>query len=290
MKYPLLIAAAASLAATPAAAQDRNPIGDILGAIFGERAESNTLDGQWGMGRTPLSNQRGAFEQRVDSDVSRGVITSATAARLKYDYYLLTQKETRYASDRRFTSQEREELKYDYNRLTQVLADGTYADGVTDAFIPANTATSASIADGRAAFEQRVNASVSARNIRRSVGTRLKAEYTALIDIESAYLRDGRLSDAEQADLEARLDALEARIGDMGYNPANMTAAARLAAIGEALPTSGLSTAAQAQLLVEHGDLVRLAQAYTRVTTNNDDREYLDARLANLETRAGLRR
>ncbi|WP_157973368.1 hypothetical protein, partial [Blastomonas sp. UPD001] len=65
---------------------------------------------------------------------------------------------------------------------------------------------------------------------------------------------------------------------------------ARLDAIARALPASGLSASAQAQLRVEHEDLTRLEAAYARLTPSADERAYLDRRLGDLETRARVRR
>lgn len=294
MKKIVLLASATMLAATPAMAQDtqstpRDTIGSILSALFGERTPSGSLESQWNAGYTPLTNQRGAFEAQVDADVRSGKLTSATAARLKYDYYQLTQLEQRYGSDRQYSAQEREELNYGYAKLTQVLADGSYADNAPDAFTPAATASTGAIAQGRTDFEQRVNAAVTRRDISYSDGTQLKAEYTALIDIEAAYRRDGVISSAERADLDARLAALDARIDGDRYNPSEMTARERLTAIATAANSAGLSSSAMAQLKVQHDDLSRLEQAYGRITTSADERAYLDGRLAQLEVAVGLR-
>lgn len=295
MKKMILLASATLLVSTPAMAQDsqstpRDAIGSILNALFGERTPSGSLESQWNAGYMPLSNQRGAFEAKVDSEVSSGKLTSATAARLKYDYYQLTQLEARYGADRQYSAQEREELNYGYAKLTQVLADGSYADNAPDAFTPATTTTTAgSIAQGRTDFEQRVNASVARRDISFTDGTQLKAEYTALIDIEAAYRRDGVISSAERADLDARLAALETRIDGDRYNPSEMTARERLTAIATAANSAGLSNSVMAQLKVQHDDLSRLEQAYGRITTSADERAYLDRRLGELEVAVGLR-
>lgn len=291
MKKVLLTAAAtAALAAAPAPllAQSDSPssardaIGAILGAVFGDRGATNTLEAQWSAGQTPLTDQRAAFESRVDTDVRSGTLTSATGARLKYDYYELTELEGRYGADRRFTTQERAELTDRYGRLTQVLADGRYADGAT--------ATSAEIAEGRAAFEQRVDAAVAARRISRTAGSRLKADYRALVGVEEGYMRDGAISATERSDLDARLDALDVRVGDTGYNTATLTPRARLDAVARALPSSGLSSTAQAQLRTEHADLTRLEAAYARYAASADEKAYLESRLADLEARARVRR
>lgn len=98
------------------------------------------------------------------------------------------------------------------------------------------------------------------------------------------------LSESERGDLDARLDSLDARLGDVSYATTALSPRARLAAISGAVPSSGLSTAAQAQLRVEVEDLSRLEAAYARLTVSADERAYLDRRLGDLEARARVRR
>lgn len=286
MKNALLIAAAsAALITSPVEAQTtstRDRIGQILGNLlgYGNNADSS-LEGQWTANRRPLGNQRAEFEARVNTEVSAGRMTQADGARLKADYYALVQLETQYGADGSFTAAERGELTTRYNALLQVLADGRYSD---TAFAPR-----AEVAEGQAEFNRRVDAQVAKRKITRTTATRLKSDYAALIRVESDYLRDGTLSETERADLDERLDALDVRVGDVAYTTP-VTARSRLDAIFRALPASGLSTAARAQLLVEHGDLVRLEAAYARLTPTTEERAYLERRLANLETRARVNR
>lgn len=292
MRKTIVFAAAAamSLAATQAAAQSsttqqssQDRIAAIFGALFGNQYGATTsIEAQWAAGKTPLSNQRAEFESRVDSEVSARTLTQATGARLKSDYAELVQLETRYGADRRFTSAERSELADRYGTLTQVLADRGYADNATT-----NTAE---VADGRAAFDTRVNTAVSQRRISRTQGTRLKSDYGAVVQVETGYLRDGTITTAERADLDARLDALDVRLGDTGYAAAApLTPRTRLDNIGRAIPSSGLSSAARAQLQVEYEDLARLESAYARINPTSDEQAYLDRRLGELESRARVR-
>lgn len=287
MRNHLLISAVATLGiiSTPAAAQTSTGtsstgerIGQILGTIFGVgNAADNSLDGQWRAGRSPLTEQRTQFEGRVDAEVRTGRLTQATATRLKADYGALVDLEARYRADGAFSTAERSDLSARYDALTKVFAGGSYADGAT--------ANRAEIAEGQAEFIRRVDAQVSARRMTRTAATRLKADYAALIKVEAGYLRDGVITESERSDLDTRLDALDGRVGDVAYTtPA--TAKSRLDAIATALPKSGLTAAARAQLLVEHGDLVRLEAAYARLSATADERAYLDQRIANLETRA----
>lgn len=281
----LLTTAAVALAAVPVTAQSsttptpstRDRIGQILGNLLGvDNSAGSSLDGQWRAGRLPLGNQRTEFIARVDADARSGVITQETGMRLKADYAALVDLEARYGADRLFTTTERSELSSGYNVLLQVLADRRYADSVTP---------SAEVRDGQAEFNRRVDARIAARKLTRTVGTRLKNDYGALIQVEVGYLRDGILSEGERDDLDTRLDALDARVGDVAYT-VPITAKTRLDAIARAVPTSGLTATARTQLLIEHGDLVRLEAAYAQLTPSTEERAYLEQRLANLETRA----
>lgn len=291
----LLFTGSSALAQTEGTASDsqrsrqQERLNSIFGALFGDRTGSTqSIDAQWMAGRTPLGTQRAQFEQRVDTDVRSGTIDQRTAARLKSDYYDLVQLEARYGADRRFTMQERDDLADRYGRLTQVFSDGNYSDD-------SDNDIGISVTDGQSEFNQRVDASVRARRITRVAGARLKTDYAALVRTEASYLRDGRVTEQERDDLYARLEALDARVGDMastggGSATPTMTSRARLDAIARALPASGLSASAQAQLRVEHEDLTRLEAAYARLNASADDRAYLDRRLGDLETRARVRR
>lgn len=292
MKHAILAAVTAiGLTATPAFAQNsasqqpsqQDVLGTILGTLFGNRpGTTSSLEAQWAAGQTPLGNQRTQFESRVNAAVSAGTLDRATGTRLITDYAALVQLETRYGADRRFTTAEQGELSDRYGELTQVLADGRYADSAT--------AATAAVADGRLEFERRVDAQVAARRLSRTTGTRLKSDYAALVQVEAGYLRDGTLSASERDDLDTRLDALDTRVGDVAYAPVPATPRARLEAISRALPSSGLSSAAQAQLRVEYEDLSRLEAAYARLSVTADEQAYLDRRLTDLETRARVPR
>ena len=299
--YTATAAAALMLSSTAAFAQSNTNTNDqqqsrqqerlnsIFGALFGDRTtSSDSIETQWSMGRTPLATQRGQFETRIDAEVRSRAIDQRTGAQLKVDYYNLVQLEARYGADRRFTQQEQADLSERYNRLTQVINDGGYSND------PQNE-LGISIVDGQSEFNQRVDASVSARRINRVAGARLKNDYAGLMRTEASYMRDNRLTDQERDDLYTRLEALDARVGDMassgnGNTNTAQTPRARLDAIARALPSSGLNANAQAQLRVEHEDISRLEAAYARMNASADDRAYIERRLTDLETRARMRR
>jgi opacity protein-like surface antigen len=296
--YTATAAAALMLSSSAAFAQtnttnDQQPsrqqerLNSIFGALFGDRTGSTgSIEAQWSLGRTPLATQRGQFESRIDSEVRARTIDQRTGAQLKSDYYDLVQLEARYGADRRFTRQEQAELAERYTEVTQVITDGGYAND------PGND-IGISIADGQSEFYQRVDAQVSSRRITRVAGARLKTDYASLVRTEANYLRDGRVTEQERDDLYTRLEALDARVGDMvnsGGGNTTQTPRARLDAIARALPSSGLSASAQAQLRVEHEDISRLEAAYARMNATADERAYVERRLTDLENRARIRR
>lgn len=287
-----LVLAAAPLAAaqTPYSSTQQQPtnqqeaFGAILNALFGDRfGVSTSLESEWSRGRRPLSNQRTQFEARLDSDVRSGRLSSSEATRLRYEYDDLVQLEARYTADGRVTTQERADLVARYREFSQrVDAGGSDYSGGRQ-----------TVADGRVEFDARVDAAVRDRRLTRTEGTRLKADYQDLIRVESGYLRDGRLTAQERDDLDARLDALDARVGDTGYGGGGyQDARTRLANIERALSASGsgLGRPEIADIRVEVGDLMRLEAAYSRMQPSSDDRAYLERRIGELEVRARIRR
>lgn len=261
-------------------------VGAILGTLFGDRlGVSTSVERQWAAGRKPLATQRTQFIARIDADVRSGALTATNGARVKAEYEQLVALEARYGADNRFTTAERTDLSDRYGALTQALTEGGYADEDDQ------SGSSTSVADGRTEFNRRVDAAVTARRLSRTEATRLKSDYAALIQAETSYARDG-ISRREREDLDTRLDALDARVGDTAYGGGSTVIdnRTRLSNVERALSASGLNAAAQAQVRVEVGDLTRLAAAYERVTPSSDDRSYLDRRIADLETRARVRR
>ena len=283
----LILVPGAALAQTGSPEQSttqEDRVGAILGTLFGDRLGASTsIERQWAAGRKPLATQRTQFNTRIDADVRSGRLSARNGTRVKGEYDELVALEARYGADGRFTTQERTELGDRYGTLTQALTDGGYADE--------DGSTTLSVAEGRAEFDRRVDARVAARGLNRTQATSLKRDYAALIQTEATYARDG-ISEREQDDLDARLDALDARVGDTAYGggAAVLDNRTRLANIDAALRASGLTAAAQAQVRVEAGDLIRLDAAYARAAPGSDDRSYLERRIVDLETRARVRR
>lgn len=266
--------------------QQRDPIADILGALFGDRlGVSTNLEAEWSRGRRPLANQRASFETRLNADVRSGVLSSSEAERLRYEFDDLVQLEARYTADGRVTTTERNDLAAKYREFSQrVEAGGSdYQEGRQ------------SVADGRTEFNTRVDASVRARRISRTEGNRLKTDYQSLIRVEADYLRDGRLTAQERDDLDARLDSLDVRVGDGAASGGGyLDNRTRLANIETAIATGEragtLSRTEAAQLRTEHRDLAYLESAFARLNTTADESAYLTRRLGELEVRARVSR
>ncbi len=255
--------------------------GQILQSLFGGQT-TGTLDSEWSRGRRALGGQQTAFNARLDAQVRSGAVQSYSADRIRTDYDALVQLEARYASDGRFTTQERQDLTARYSALTTALEEGGYGDDIGGY---------QSAADGRADFEARVNAAVSARTLTRTDATRLRSDYAAIVSAEAAFQRDG-LSARERQDIEARLDAIDARVpgGAYGNNGGGyqQTPRDRLTAIERALYS--LPRGQQDAVRVQFDDLTRLEAAYSRTRPSADDQAYLERRLGELEVQARVRR
>ena len=289
LKLALIATTAATVFAGSAAAQtstsgqtNQDRLGAVVGALFGDRLGLSAMDQAWLRGARPLSEGRTQFTSRVDASLRSGAISSSAATRLRADYDALVTLESQYAGDGRFSTEERADLNARYTTLTQTLDAG--AAGYGDAN---------QVAQGRADFEARVDAAVAARRITRLQATQLKTDYQSLIQVETGYQADGSISAAERTDLDTRLDALDARVGDgpAGQTPTTRPATiqSRLSSLDAAVTTaerSGSVTRAEAaDIRVELGDLVRLQAAYGRYAATADDTAYLERRVGELETR-----
>ena len=280
----LILTAGPALAQTAPADQQaqEDRVGAIIGALFGDqRGASTSIESQWAAGRKPLATQRFQFNTRINADVRSGLLTQANGARVMAEYDQLVALETRYGADNIFTTRERTELGDRYGDLTQALTEGGFADDDGPAKL--------TVAEGRAEFVRRVDAAVVARRLTRIAATTLKRDYAALVQAEASFARDG-ISEREQDDLDARLDALDARVDTASVGPVVRDNRTRLSNVDRALNTSGLSAVSKAQVRVELGDLRRLDAAYARVAPTSEDRIYLERRIVNLETRARVRR
>ncbi|HYC69358.1 hypothetical protein [Brevundimonas sp.] len=247
--------------------QPGDVFGALLGALFGVQTADQgdqVLDEDWSRGRRPLYQRRADLDARIDAGVRDGSISRYEADRLRNDYEALVQLETRYAADGRMTTTERRDLRDRYRALSQRVGDERRDDDGGYGWQP--------LADQRAAFSARVDVAVRNRDLTRTEGSRLRADFDALVRLESDYRRDG-LSAREQQDLAARLNDLDRRLGDVAWDGgygADPRAAEIEARITAAERNGSLSRTEAARLRDELRDLTR--------------------RWADLEARVGVRR
>ncbi|WP_428151816.1 hypothetical protein [Brevundimonas sp.] len=254
--------------------------GQILQSLFGGQT-SGSIDAEWSRGRRALGAQQVTFNSRLDTQVRSGALSSWSADRIRTDYDALVQLEARYGQDGRFTTQERQDLTTRYNALTSALEDGGYGDDIGGY---------QSAADGRADFDARVTAAVNARTLTRTDATRLRSDYAAIVAAEAGFQRDG-LSARERQDIEARLDAIDARVPGGATTPGGgwqQTPRDRLTAIERAL--YNLPRGQQDAIRIQFEDLTRLEAAYSRTRPSSDDNAYLERRIGELEVQARIRR
>lgn len=187
-------------------------IGALFGAVFGDAfGNDQQVEEDYSQGRRPLGERRVQLEARIDAGVRDGSISRIEAARLRSEYNSLVQLETRYAADGRLTTQERSDLRTRYNALSQRVGDARDDSGYGDDY------GWRSLADQRTAFNARVDVALNDRRISRTEAARLRADFDALVRLETGYERNG-LSDTERQDLTTRLADLDRRIGDVAYD------------------------------------------------------------------------
>lgn len=187
-------------------------IGALFGAVFGNAySNDQQIEDDYSNGRRPLGERREALEARIDAGIRDGSLNRTEANRLLSEYNALVQLETRYAADGRLTPQERTDLRTRYNALSQRVGDARDDSGYGDGY------GWRSLGDQRVAFNARIDTALRDRRISRTEASRLRADFDALVRIETGYERDG-LSDREQQDLTTRLADLDRRIGDVVDN------------------------------------------------------------------------
>ncbi|HEX8660607.1 MAG TPA: hypothetical protein VF686_01985 [Brevundimonas sp.] len=194
-----------------------DPIGAILGALFGDRfGVSTTLDSEWSRGRRPLNTNRAQFESRLDADVRSGALSSSAARSLTAEYDALVTLEARYTADGRVTTTERSDLAERYRAFSTRYQAGGQGGGYDDGYDDWRP-----LAESRTEFNSRLDAGVRNRTLTRNQANRLATDFNALVQLETTYERNG-IDSRERQDLEARWADLNRRVGDNydgGYTP-----------------------------------------------------------------------
>jgi len=269
-------------------------LGDLLATVLGTpRAAS--IDTSWSDTLRPANELRTAPESRIAAALANRTLSTANAAILRREHQTLITLETRYAADGRFTLDEHAELEERYAALNQrieSLATGTATAANTTA------AVWQPLADRRADFDDRLLSALDARVITLAEANRLRTDWNSLAQLETSYGQNG-LDTRETADLEARLNALEARLGRFGRSitpatpekvsvqgPNDWTQLKNRIDTGER--ENGFTRAQLERLRTELDDLSRLDAAWRRLNRNRltaEQQTYIDRRHAELSAR-----
>lgn len=280
---PALIPAAAFAQVESQPAQG-NILDQVLGAVFGtsQQASEQALETDWNQGRRPFAQRRAALEARIDAAVRNGSLSSDEAAEVRREYDEIVRLEAQYSADGNVSQQQRSDLRARYRALSQRVG-GQRAGQADDQ----DDGRWQPLASRSGAFEQRVAAELRARTLTQAEATRLRADWRSLLQIEAGYRRGG-IDAREEADLWARYNALEARLGgsvDSGFgNDRNTARWSQMAAQLATAERNGRITRSEAvQVRAQLSDLARLDAAYSAGGYTSDERTYLMQRYRELD-------
>ncbi len=310
MKTKLMIAAATgallfSSAATAQVQPQNGLLGRLLGSVFGtnQQASEQTLEADWDQRRRPFAQRGPVLEQRIDAAVRDGSIDRYEADQMRREYDEIVRLEAQYSSNGTISPAQRNDLRMRYRALNQRVGgqgagqgngqdygQGGYQD--QDRWQP--------IVTRNVEFEQRVAAGLRNRSLTQAEATRLRTEWRSLGQLETSYQRGG-IDAREQADLWARYNAIDSRLGGSaggtvggGYGYGDDRNTARWNQMGTRLATAEragtISRVEAVQVRAQLADLARLDAAYASGGYTADERAYLTRRYADLEQLLGMSR
>jgi hypothetical protein len=153
------------------------------------------------------------------------------------------------------------------------------------------------LGERRLALEARIDAGIRDGSLDRTEANRLLSEYNALVQLETRYAADGRLTTQERTDLRNRYDALSQRVGDArddggydeGYGWRSLAdqRVAFNARVDAALRDRRISRTAANRLRTDFDALVRIETGYQRDGLSDREQQDLETRLADLDRRIG---
>ncbi|WP_188761018.1 hypothetical protein [Sandarakinorhabdus glacialis] len=308
MKTRFLLAAAGAMlisGATNAQAQTQpqqsDILGQLLGAVFGTspQASEQTMETDWNQGRKPFAQRRAALDARIDAAVRAGTMNRGEAEQMRREYDDIVRLEAQYSADGNVSQQQRTDLRSRYRALIQRVDDTGYgddgqADGNEGGY-DEQYGRWPTLATRSADFEARVAAGLRSRSLSQTEANQLRANFRSVAQIETDYARGG-ISAREEADLRARYDALDARVGNVGSGSGsgNDRNTARWTLLETRLASAeraGRITRTEAvQVRAQLGDLARLDAVYAVGGYSADQRSYLTRRYADLDAALGYNR
>ena len=148
------------------------------------------------------------------------------------------------------------------------------------------------LGERRLALEARIDAGIRDGSLDRTEANRLRAEYNALVQLETRYAADGRLTTQERTDLLGRYNALSQRVGDArddgyGWRSLSDQRVAFNARVDAALRDRRISRTVANRLRTDFDALVRIETGYLRDGLSDREQQDLTTRLADLDRRIG---
>jgi hypothetical protein len=280
----MLLSVAANAQTQGQQTQQPDMLQQMLGAMFGNspQASDQTLDNDWNQGRRPFGQRREQLDTRIDAAVRDGSLSRSEADQIRREYDDIVRLEDQYAADGNVSAQQRNDLRTRYRALSQRVGNDNYGQGYGQTGYQ-NDGRWQPMSTRSADFEQRINAGVRNRTLTQTEATRLRSDWRTLAQVEANYQRGG-LDAREQADLWARYDAIDNRLGGFGSdrNTARWTQMeTRLAT----LERNGRINRTDASMMrAQLGDLARLDAVYATGGYNADQRTYLTRRYADIDT------
>lgn len=143
---------------------------------------------------------------------------------------------------------------------------------------------------GRAQFQTRLDADVRSRTISTPSANRLRADYDALVTLETQYAADGRFTTQERTELANRYQALTESYAQggpaVGGGPTVAQGQAQFEAqVNAAVNARRLSRTEATALRSDYAALVDLEETYARGGVTAQERADLDRRLDTLDAR-----
>lgn len=290
MKFNFLIAAAggALMLSTGAMAQAQGQqqgdmLEQLLGAVFGtgQQASEQAMESDWNQGRRPFAQRRAALEARIDTAVRNGSLSRNEADEVRREYNDIVRLEAQYSADGNISQQQRSDLRTRYRALSQRIGgqgsgqnygEGSYGNEGPWQLLSTRNRT----------FEQRLTAGLQNRSLTRAEVTKLRNDWKALARIEASYQHNG-FDSREQADLWARYNAIDSRLGGSGFDGATARWSELETRLASAEQNGRINRNEAAHVRAQLSDLARLDAAYAAGGYSADERAYLAQRHSQLE-------
>jgi hypothetical protein len=154
----------------------------------------------------PINQRQAAIDARIDEGVRNGALTRGEAARLRTDFRSIVSLEARYrVSGGGLSAWERTDLDHRLDALSRRVYVQKHDRDVAAGWLTIN--------QRQAELDARIDQGVRNGALTRAEAISLRGQFRTIANLEAYYRRTGGgLTAAERADLDRRMDALNAHI------------------------------------------------------------------------------